>query len=312
MAALSQLITVAYPEVLADARKPHNQWSESAFLRALEKSGAVKKRAGGASMEFPLDYRKNPDTDVLATDFTATATTQTAVLAGASYDAVPVAVPINWSLADEARTSGSQNQKIDFVKSLIKNAINSHDDEIETDIFSTSTDGFLGLANLVPTTGQPNVGGIDGASATYWRNYADTYQADGSDIEAAMTLAWNTTAKGSGSDLSPSIIVSGADAQATYEGQLQQFQRYMDGDKGNGGFEFLAFKNSKYVFSQRGSSKIYFLNPTSFNLVVINGYFRRLESAERFTNAAAKNQMVFSMVQACVNNPSRLAVLSVA
>lgn len=313
MAALSQLVTVAYPEVLADARKPHNQWSESAFLRLLEKVGAVKKRPGGSAIEYPLDYRKNPDTDILATDFTATATTQTSIFAGASYDMANIVVPFNWSLADEARWSGDTNRKIDAVKNMIRNAINSHDDEIEDKIFDTSTDGFIGLQNLVPTSGQPNVGGIDGSSETYWRNYATTYAADGSDLNSKLITAFGTASKGTGAELSPDIIVSGLAAQSLYEGNLSDLKRFMGEETGDAGFKYLAFKTAKWVFSQYGgalaTNPIYLLNKVSFNLVVTKGYFRRLEEAERFTNAAARNQMIFTQAQATVNNPSRLAVV---
>lgn len=314
MAALSQLVTTAYPEVLADKRKPHNQWKESALLRLLEKVGAVKRRNGGSALEYPLDYRKNPDTDILATDFTATATSQTSIFAGSSYDMANIVVPFNWSIADEARWSGDVNRKIDAVKNMIANAIDSNDDEIELRLWSTSTDGFLGFQNLIPTSGQPNVGGIDGASATYWRNYATTYALDGSDLNSKLIVAFNTVAKGTGAELSPEVVASGSTAQSLYEGNLTDLKRFMGEETGDAGFKYLAFKTAKWVFSQYGgtlgSNPIYMFNSTSFNLVVTKGYFRRLEDEVRYTNAAARNQMVFSQVQAATNNPSRTAVLT--
>lgn len=315
MAALSQLVATAYPEVIADARKPHNQWKESAFLRLLEKVGAVKRRPGGSAIEYPLDTVKNAGTDFLATDFTATSTTQTSIFAGASYDMANLVVPFNWSIADEARWSGDVNRKIDAIKSMIRNAIDSHDDEVELRAFATSTDGFIGLQNLVPTTGQPNIGGIDGASATYWRNYATTYAADGSDLNAKLIVAYGTASKGTGAELSPEILVSGLTAQALYEGNLTDLKRFMGEETGDAGFKYLAFKEAKWVYSQYGgtlaTNPIYMLNKTSFNVVVTKGYFRRLEDEVRFTNSAARNQMVFSQIQMAVNNPSRCAVLYV-
>lgn len=313
MSALSQLVSTAYPIVVADARKPHNQWRESALLRLLEKIGAVKKRPGGAALEFPLDYRKNPDVDFLATDFTATATGQTSIFAGASYDMANLVSPFNWSLADEARWSGDENRKIDAVKNMIRNAIDSHDDEIEDRLWDTSTDGFLGFQNLIPTSGQPNVGGIDGASATYWRNYATTYALDGSDLNAKLILAYGTASKGTGSDMTPEVLASGLTAQALYEGNLTDMKRFMGEETGDAGFKYLAFKEAKWVYSQYGgalaSNPIYMFNKNCFQLNVTKGFFRKLEDAERFTNAAARNQMVFSQVQATVNNPSRTAVI---
>ncbi len=311
MAALSQLLTSAYPEVMA--KKPINQWRESAFLRAAEKAGMIKRRPGGSAIEYPLDYRKNQDVDFLATDFTATSTTQTSNLAGASFDMANMVVPFNWSIADEARWSGDVNRKVDAVKSMIDSAVDSHDDEMELRSFATSTDGFLGFQNLIPTTGQPNVGGIDGSTATYWRNYATTYATDGSDLNAKLITAFGTVSKGTGAELTPEILVSGLTAQALYEGTLTDLKRFMGEETGDSGFKYLAFKTAKWVHSQHGASlatnPIYMLNSKSFNIVVTKGYFRRMEEAERFTNAAARNQMLFSQVQNTINNPSRLAVL---
>ncbi len=310
MAAISQLLAAAYPEV---AKPLHNMWKESAFLRVAEKNGMVKRRPGGAALEFSLDYRKNPDVDFLATDFTATSTTQTVVIAGCTYDMANMVVPFNWSIADEARWSGDANKKLDAIKTMSRNAIDSHDDELELRIFSTSTDGFLGLQNLVPTTGQPNIGGIDGASATYWRNFASTYATDGSDLNAKLITMFNTVGKGSGSELTPDVLVSGLTAIGLYEGGLTDLKRFMGEETGDAGFKYLAFKSAKWVYSQYGATlatnPIYALNKTSFNINVTKGYFRRLEEAERFTNAAVRNQMVFSQVQATVANPSRLGVL---
>lgn len=275
--------------------------------------GFVKRRNGGSAIEYPLDYRKNPDVDFLATDFTATGTGQTSVFAGASFDTANLVVPFNWSIADEARWSSDANKKIDALKAMDRNAIDSHDDEIELRSFSTSTDGFLGLQNLVPTSGQPNVGGIDGASATYWRNYATTYATDGSDLVAKLITARNTVSKGSGAELTPQLLVSGLVPIGLYEGQLSDLKRFMGEDTGDMGYKYLAFSTARWVFSQHGgtlaTNPIYMLNKQCIQLNVTKGYFRRLEEAERFTNAAARNQMIFSQVQLAISNPSRLAVL---
>ena len=310
MAAISQLLATAYPEV---AKGLHNQWKESAFLRAAEKMGMVVRRPGGSALEFSLDYRKNPDVDILATDFTATATGQTDVLAGCSYDMANIVAPFNWSIADEARWSGDANRKLDAIKRMSRNAIDSHDDELELRAFGTSTDGFLGFQNLIPTSGQPNIGGIDGSSATYWRNFASTYATDGSDLNAKLITMFNTVAKGSGSESTPDLLVSGLVAMGLYEGGLTDLKRFMGEETGDAGFKYLAFKNAKWVYSQHGgtlaTNPIYAINKTSINLNVTKGYFRRLEETQRFINAAARNQMVFSQMQMTNANPSRSGVL---
>ena len=169
-----------------------------------------------------------------------------------------------------------ENQKISLVKQILENAINSHDDLLEQLIFTTSTAGgdeFGGLDNLVPTSGQGTVGGISAVTNVFWRNYATTW-TDSTDIEAAMTTAWNKAAKGSGSVLAPKFIISGVVPHATYEAQLQTLQRFNDTSEADGGYKVLAFKTSRYVFSQYGGVNIYFLNPKSYKIVVSKQYFR--------------------------------------
>ena len=293
-------------------RRPHNQWHESALLRLLEKKGAIIKKTG-ATVEFPLDINVNAGGDWLETPTTATSTTETAVLGAASYAWAERVEPINTSMRQEAISAGDPaKQKVNFIKSLIQNAINSHDEAVEVQMFnSAAVDGMESLATLMPSTGQPSVGGIDGSSATYFRNNVDTYLADGTDLEAVLTDLFNACAKGTGSNLVPTILVSDGDTQALYEGGLQPQQRF-ETSTANGGFKVLKFKDADYCFSQSGSSIVYMFNAKSINLVVAPNAFRSLKEEVRFSNAAAYNRMVYSLMALCTNNPSRTGAASVA
>lgn len=310
MPTITQLVATTYNEIVKDREgKAHNQWEESAFLREAERQKMVMRKPGGAQLEFPIDWRKNPGTDILATDFTQTAVTKTDALTAAQYNWAELVVPMNYSFGDEARNQG-RNEKIDLVKALITNGMNSHDDEIETAVFGTVTDGLLGLQNLVPDTGQPNVGGIDGSVDAFWRNVVDTYLADGSDIDAAMTTAWNEAAKGSGSTLAPTLVVSDGPTQALFESGLQDQQRFIDEDEFKRGAKILAFKTARYVFTHKANERIYMLSPRAFRLCVSTGAFRALKGAVQHTDRAATNQKIFTMLQATTSNPSRTAVLT--
>lgn len=312
MPTISQLIATTFNDIVKDREnKAHNQWAESAFLRELERQGMVVKRPGGVQLEFPIDYRKNPDTDFLATDFTQTATTKTEVLTAAQFSWAELIVPMNYSFSDEAKNQGKA-EKLDLVKAIVTNSLDSHDDEIEDKIFGTSTDGFLGLQNLVPDTGEPNVGGIDGSVDAFWRNVVDTYLADGSDIDAAMTSAWNESAKGSGSSMSPTCVVSDGPTQALFEGSLQEQQRFIDEEEFKRGAKILAFKTARYVFTHKANTRIYMLSPRAFRLCVCSGAFRTLKGSVQHIDRAVTNQKLFSMMQATTSNPSRTAVITQA
>lgn len=310
MPSVSQILAVSYPAVLAEARKAANQWHESALMRELERQGAVKRISFGPQVEAILDYERNPGTDFLATDLQTTSLSKVEVVSAAVYTPGQLSVPIVWSKGDEAKNP-SENQKIALVKQLLENAINSHDDAIEQALFGTSNDGFLGLQTIVPDSGQGTTGGIDAALDAWWRNYSSTYASNYSNIEAALTTAFNTAAKGSGSNLGVKMIVSGAEPQAGYESTLQDRQRYIDVQEANSGFKVLAFKNARWTFSQYGGTRIYGLNPKSFRLLVSKEAFRQKGETMEIPNANGYVCKLYSMLQTVTDNKSRLFVLTV-
>lgn len=310
---IEQISAVSYPAVLAEMRKPANQWVENAALRVLEKNGFIQHTSLGENIEVPVDYRPNPDTAVLANDQDTAALVKTEIISSAVFDIAQINVPVTWTKGDDAKNP-SENQKIALVKSLLENAINSHDDLIEQLIFTTSAVGGVevnGLDTLVPTSGQGNPGGIDASIETWWRNPADTY-TDGSDIEAAMTSVFNTASKGSGAQLQPKVVISGSTPNSLFEAQLQAQQRWGDGGSANAGFKALQFKNADYIYSQYGGNNLYFLNPKNYQLVVSKQYFRDKGATYDVPGQNAFYFLIYSALQFIVNNKSRLAVLSLA
>jgi len=306
---IDQITAVSYNAVLAEMRRPENNWMENAALRELEKQGFLKRVSLGPSIEIPVDYRSNPDTAVLASDLDTAALVKTEVMTAASYTPAQLNVPVTWSKGDDAKNP-SENQKVAFVKALIENAINSHDDLIEQSIFTTSTAGgdeLNGLDTIVPTSGQGTVGGINAATETWWRNYADTY-TDASDIEATFTTVFNKAQKGTGSPLAPKVLISGVAPHALYESQLQTLQRFVDSSEGDAGFKALAFKNARFIYSQYGGSKVYFLNPKNFQMVVSKEYFRDKGNTQELNDANGFRFFIYSALQNVTNNKSRLGV----
>jgi hypothetical protein len=306
---VEQIAAVSYPAVLAELRKPANQWSENTALKTLEKMGFIKHVSLGENIEIPVDYRANPDTAILASDQDAAALLKTEVVTSAVFDIAQMNVPVTWTKGDEAKNP-SENQKIALVKHLLTNAIDSHDDLLEQRIFTSSTVGGVevsGLADLVPTSGQGTVGGIDASAETWWRNPSDTY-VDGSDIEATMTDTWNTCSKGSGASLKPKVLISGSTPHTLFESQLQTLQRFGNGGDANAGFGNLKFKDADYVFSQYGGDNIYFLNPKNYQLIVSKQYFRDKGTTYDVPGQNAFYFLVYSALQFVVNNKSRLGV----
>lgn len=310
---ISQIVAVSYPAVLAEMRKPANQWAESAALRELEKQGCIERIAFGATIEVPLDYRRNPDAAVMASDQDAAALLKTEVITSASYDIAQISVPVTWSKGDDAKNP-TQTQKISFVKGLLENGINSHDDVIEDAIFTSTTEGGVELTGLnthLPTSGQGTDGGISAVTETFWRNAVETY-VDGSDIEAGMTTLYNECMKGSGSALGPKFLLSGVTPHSQYEASLQTLQRFNDTSEADGGFKALAFKTARYVFSDAGGTSVYFLSNKSYKLVVSSQYFRDKSETETVPGQNAFYILIYSALQTVVSNRSRLGVLYIA
>jgi len=303
---ISQGVAVSYNAVLADMRKAHNQWTENAFYREAERQGLIVHKDFGPAIEAPLDYRRNPGTDFLLTDLTPTSLSKTEVLTAASYTPAELSVPVVWSKRDDM-LNPSENQKIAFIRQLLENGFNSHDDAVEEAIFATSTDGFLGLQTIVPDSGQATVGGIDAATEVWWRNPSVTY-IDDTDIEPAMTTAWNSAAKGSGSSMTPSLIVSDGATQALFEGTQQALQRYNDTQEAKAGFKILGFKTARYVYSQFANTRQYFLSPKAFQICVSKQYYRDKGETSEIQNANGFVFKIYTGLQSLTPNKSRLAL----
>jgi hypothetical protein len=305
---ISQILSASYEAVLNEKRKPANQWADSSFMKELERQGALKKVGMGPTIEHTIDYQRNQGGEFLATDLTALSMSKTEVLSALSFTPGEVVVPMVWSKGDEVKNP-SENQKIAFVASLIDNGLQTHDDLIEEALFETSTNGFLGLQTLVPDSGQGTVGGVSAALEAWHRNPTGTYLAAGTNILASLTAEWNSAAKGSGG-ATPSLLISGADAQAIYEGALTANQRFVDTNEASGGFKVLAFKTARWVFSQHGGTRIYLLNPKAFRVNVAKNAFRDKTETQMLPNQMGFEQRIYTMLQATVSVKSRNAVLT--
>ena len=294
-------------------RKAHNNWASNAALKALENAGFIQRGALGATIEVPVDYRSNPDTAVLVGDQDTASLVKTDVLTAASYDVAQMNVPVTWTKGDEAKNP-SENQKIALVRQLLENGITSHDDLLEQRIFTSSSSGgteINGLNDLVNSAGTGTVGGINSTTETWWRNQFDTF-VDGSDVEAAMTETFDNCAKGSGETNQPSILISGSATHALFESQLQTLQRYMGSEEADAGFKVLSFKGAKYIFSNRGGTTIYFLNPKNYQLVVSSQYFRDKGETAQVNGQNAFYFLIYSAIQFVITNRWRVGQLAQA
>jgi hypothetical protein len=303
---ISQIVAVSYPAVLKAMRGAANQWAESSFMRELERQGGIVRKALGPTIECPLDYQRNGSAQILATDFTNSGASQTEVVGTASFTPVGVSVAVNWSKLDEAKNP-SENQKINFVKQLLENAIQSHDDLIETTVLGASSNGLTGFADMITEDGTGTIGGIVAGTDTFWKNQFEDWGTD--DLVPHFSALYDACAKGSGSVYQPTLIVSGAATHGTYEGELQTNQRYVDASQATAGFKVIMVKASgRYIYSPHGGESAYFINPKNYKLVVSSDYFRAKGDTQELENVQGFNFKIFSALQAVTDNRSRLGV----
>jgi hypothetical protein len=305
----TQLVASTYDDVVNERNKSADQWSDSSFLKHLEKLGGVKRISGGATLQLTLDYRSNSGADFLATDTTTTSTTKTEILTAASYSMIPLIVPVNWSFFDEAVNS-EKNQKVDLVASIVDNAISSHDQAIESAMFAATggTDGFNTLVDLYTEDGTGTVGTIVSGTETWWKNKFKDYDA-GATLLADMTTLYNDCAKGSSGRV-PNVIVTAAAPHGVYEGKLVANQRYVDANSASGGFKALKFKTADVIFSSGyASDSFFFFNTHDTQLFVVSSAWRKRRSPVEHINAAMMNMKVFSVLQLATRNRSRGGVL---
>jgi len=304
--AISQILAASYAAVAK--KKAENQWAESGFLKELERQKGIKHEAFGATIEEPLDYRRNPGAGFLATDLSPTSLSKTEVLTALSYAEGQLSVPMVWSKADEAKNS-SENQKVALVKSIIENGLESHDDLVEEALFATLTEGFQGLLTIFPDSGQGSVGGVDSAGEAWHRHYTTTYLAAGTNIQSRLAMAFNEAAKSTGGKM-PSLLVSDGASQGIYEGSIQAQQRFVDKNDADAGFKTLAFKSARYVFSQYGGTRIYGFNPAHTYLKVSKDAWREKGEVQEIQNSNGYVSKIYSMLQLVTRNKSRGFVLT--
>lgn len=201
----------------------------------------------------------------------------------------------------------NDDSKVQLVTSLIDNALASHDDLLEQNIF-VGTQNFIGLDTMVTEDGTGTIGGIVAGTDVMWKNKFGTY-TNSTDIEANMTSVWNKCAKGTGSSMTPKVLVSDAATQAIFEGTQQSNQRYVNSTELNAGFLSLAFKSAKYVFSPYGTDSVYFLNPKNYQIRVSKSMYRFREKEVVSFDSETYKSSVFSVLQAITDNRSRLGCL---
>ena len=253
-----------------DTMVADNVTNHNALLRTMEDTGKIKNAGGGRDLTEPLLYNE------LATKFydgfeTFTIDTSTEVVDAAVYQWKQLG-GFSFISGKEKIMNREKWQAVSIAESRIDALIAGLRNKTGLSLYGLGTaDGgkeFGGLRLLVadaPATGV--VGGIDGATETWWRNQADLGTAD---ITAATILSKMNAmqlACTRGSD-QPDLIMADATFFTAYWESLQENARHMSPKMADAGFRTLEFVGTPVVYDAQcatdltnvGAGRMYFLN----------------------------------------------------
>ena len=78
------------------------------------------------------------------------------------------------------------------------------------------------------------------------------------------------------------------------------------------GYKVLAFKGAKYIFSHKGGTNVYFLNPKNYQMIVSSQYFRDKGDTAQVNGQNAFYFLIYSALQFVITNRWRVGQLAQA
>jgi hypothetical protein len=302
MSIATQALAASFPAIVKDMRGgAHNQWGNNAFLKALQRKGFIEKTGIGSSIDVPLDFQANASAQVLATDFGDSGLTQTEILSAATYAPAPVSASRVWTKMDEAKNSSKQ-QKVNFVKQLGRNLLDSHDNLMETVLADTTSQSLLGVRSVITEDGTGTIGGVVAGTDTWWKNAFAEY-TDSTDLLAKLTAGYVAVQRGAGSSIGgsePTLILTNTTSYGVFFGTQVTNQRFVNTQKADVGFDSLGFINAEIIFSNKVDTTdeaFYMLSPDAIKLVVSSEFYRALGDVAEINGKQAYEAKLFTVCQ---------------
>lgn len=300
---------------LADNVSEHN-----ALLMRLKKKGNIELSDGGYEIVEPLEYAEN-STYQRFSGYDTLNVQASDVLSAAKFDWKNAAVHVTAS-GEELRKNSGKNAMIKLVKSRIKNAFNTANNNLSSDVYSdgTASNQINGLQALVADAGTGTVGGINSSTFTFWKNTvqsaASPLQGGGaitpssSTIQSLMLPLWLALTRGQDK---PDLIVADDTYFTYYEESLTDLKRYTSDDEGQGGFVSLKYKTADVVYDSAASgmpdAHMYFLNTDYLKMVVHKDANWSRIPDQRPINQDASVTPLLWMGNLCVSNRALQGVL---
>jgi hypothetical protein len=262
-----------YHDTFAD-----NVSNSNAVTALLRKNGRMRSVDGGRRIATPLTYLEETFAWYSGTELLSRAVKET--ISDAEYDPANCVASVTLSGPDLAKNRG-RAQILNLLEGKMDNAQVTMSNNITKAIYSDGSlaKTFAGLKAFVTATGTGTVGGIDASTYTWWKNqFTDCARATGLQypaLKAAMNALWLKLVRGSEK---PDLILADGEVYSTYEGGLQENQRYADATLGALGFETVKYKTAAVVFDNQatglgaaGNQGAYFLNTKYMKFEIYSG-----------------------------------------
>jgi hypothetical protein len=246
-----------YHKTLAD-----NVSNSNAITALLREGNRMRTVDGGRSIVCPLSYAEETFAWYMGSELLSRAVKET--ISEADYEPANAVASVTLSGPDLAKNKG-RAQILNLLEGKLDNAETTMKNNITKAIYGDGTvaKSFAGLKAFVTDAGTGIVGGIDSSTWVFWKNQTTTIaRATGLQypaLKAGLNASWIKLIRGTEH---PDLLAVDGEIYTTYEGGLQENQRYADAKLGALGFETLKYKSAAMVFDGAATGLVggYMLN----------------------------------------------------
>jgi len=288
-------------------RKPtDNIFNSCALFYALGEDGFKVGADGGRLFEVPLEFAENTTMQMVG-EFDVLDTTKISVFDAARFDIKIAGGTIVYSYLEMKTNQGSDEAKFDLIASRIENGRKSQIALINRQAWSLTAPGPLDLTSIptivsdTPAVGI--VGGINGATFTWWRNRQNSgaHSVNPYDnLINALELTWDQCSLG-GIKMTPSCVITDLTTFVGYQAVLGQRLRYMVqdlGKKGDAAFlnSAVMFKNCPLFYDEdTPAGRAYILNNEVLKMEYLQGAWLQMDPAVDPANQLMNVHKLYTM-----------------
>lgn len=289
-----------------------NVSNSNAITALLRMGNRVRVIDGGKAIACPLSYAEETFAWYTGSELLSRAVKET--ISEADYAPANAVASVTLSGPDLAKNRGRE-RILNLLEGKLENAQSTMKNNITKAIYGDGTvaNSFAGLKAFVTDNGLGTVGGINAATWAFWMNQFQNIVRTGGPpvalqypaLKSGLNALWMKLIRGTEH---PDLIVGDAEIYSTYEGGLQENQRYADARLGALGFETLKYKQAAIVFdgTATGLTGGYMLNSKYMKFEIYTGRnFEQLDLPDQSPDMDAVTRHIAFMGALTLSNRSK-------